>query len=99
MYNLKDDPGEKTNLWDKHPDIVVRVRNTRTGARAEIRPTGRLLEILGTLKPHIKAADATEPGERANDHAVEALARAIAALPDREILVVTRQENAGHPEK
>lgn len=93
--------GKRNLHWARNPtdDIVVRVRNTRTGARAEIRPTGRLLEILGTLKPRIKAEEAAEPGEHADDHAVEALARAIAALPDREILVVTRQENAGQPAK
>ena len=47
--------------------------------------------MLGSLKPRVKAADAAGPGEHADDHAVEALARAIAALPDREMLVVTRQ--------
>ena len=25
LYNLKDDPGETTNLWDKHPGIVKRL--------------------------------------------------------------------------
>ena len=79
--------------------IVVRVRNTRTGDRVEIRPTERLMEMLGTLKPRIKTADAAEPGEHADDHAVEALARTIAALSDREILVVTRQENSRQAEK
>ena len=85
--------GKRNLHWarDKTDHIVVRVRNTRTGARAEIRPSGRLLEILGTLKPRIKAVDAGDPGEHADDHAVEALARAIAALPDREILVVNRR--------
>jgi formylmethanofuran dehydrogenase subunit E len=79
--------GKRNLHWERNPtgDIVVHVRNTRTGARAEIRPTERLLEMLGALKPRIKAA---EPGEHADNHAVEALARAIAALPDREILVV-----------
>ena len=60
-----------------HPDNV----------RTEIRPTERLVEILGTLRPRTKVA---ESGEHADDHAVEALARTIAALPDREILVVSR---------
>ena len=36
------------NLTD---EIVVRVRNTRTDAQVEIRPTELLLEILGALKP------------------------------------------------
>lgn len=86
--------GKRNLHWAGDPtdDIVVRVRNTRTGARAEICPTGRLMEILATLKPRAKVA---ESAEHADDHAVEALARTIAALPDREILVVTRQENVG----
>ena len=25
LYNLKDDPGETNNLWDKHPEIVERL--------------------------------------------------------------------------
>jgi arylsulfatase A-like enzyme len=25
LYNLKDDPAEKTNLWNKHPEIVERL--------------------------------------------------------------------------
>ena len=25
LYNLKDDPGERTNFWDKHPRIVRRL--------------------------------------------------------------------------
>lgn len=77
--------------------LVVRVRNTRTGARAEIRPTERLLEMLGTLEPRVKTAEAAGPAEHA-DHAVEDLARAIAAMSDREILVVARQENVGRAE-
>jgi len=25
LYNLKNDPYEKNNLWDKHPEIVKRL--------------------------------------------------------------------------
>jgi formylmethanofuran dehydrogenase subunit E len=93
--------GKRNLRWAGDPTdaVVVRVRNTRTGARAEVRPTERLLEKLGTLKPRIKAAEAEEAGQHADDHAVEALARAIAAMPDGEILVVTRPGNAGQAKK
>ena len=93
--------GKRNLHWARIPTdhVVVRVRNTRTGALAEIRPTDRLLKILGALKPRIKTADAAEPGEQADDHAVETLSRVIATLPDREILVVTRRENDKQLEK
>jgi len=68
-------------------DIAVRITNTRTGDQVEVRPTGRLMQILGTLKPF-------RPGKDIDDHAVEALARDIVALPDREILVVTKVADA-----
>ena len=85
-------------------NVVVRVRNTQTDACAEVRPTARLLELLASLKMRAKAAGANEPGEHTDhdrdaDRPVERLARKIAALPDREILVVTRCENTGQPEK
>lgn len=84
----------KRNLHWKRPatdDIVVRIRNTRTGARAEIRPSERLLKILQSLKPRAKAVEVAKPGEHVDDHAVEALARKIAAMQDSQILVVTRE--------
>ncbi len=93
--------GKRNIHWAGNPtdDIVVRVRNTRTGARAEVRPTDRLLKILDTLKPRIKTTDAAQPEEHDNHHAVEALARTVAALADREILIVTRLDIAEKPEK
>jgi len=80
-------------------EIVVRLRNTRTGALAEVRPTDKLVVLLGSFKPRVKAAGAKEPGQQAehehdaeHDRAVEALAREIAALPDREILIISQSE-------
>ena len=26
LYNLKDDPGETTNLYSKHPEIVAKLK-------------------------------------------------------------------------
>ena len=80
-------------------EIVVRLRNTQTGALAEVRPTAKLVEMLGSFQPRVKAAGAKHVGQntqddRDADHAVEALAREIAALSDREILVVSRPEDA-----
>ncbi|QDT66063.1 sulfatase family protein [Calycomorphotria hydatis] len=37
LYNLKDDPSEKNNLWLKHPDIVARL----TAELDRIRDSGR----------------------------------------------------------
>jgi len=86
--------GKRNLHWTSEPtdDIVVRVKNTRTGAVAEIRPTERLLKILGTLKPRVKTDDAAAgtDHDHAHQHTVEALARTIAGLPESEILVVTQ---------
>jgi formylmethanofuran dehydrogenase subunit E len=91
-------------------EIVVRLRNTRTGALAEVRPTPKLVEMLGSFKPRVKAPGTKQPGQQAehdhdadrddaeHEHAVEALARRIATLPDREILIVSRPEQAKHHE-
>ncbi|HUT90617.1 MAG TPA: formylmethanofuran dehydrogenase subunit E family protein [Thermoguttaceae bacterium] len=80
-------------------EIVVRVRNVRTGAQAEARPTAKLMDLLGSFQPRVKAAGANGIGQKTQDdrdadHAVEALAREIAAIPDCEILVVSRTEDA-----
>ena len=90
--------GKRNLHWKPEPtdNILVHVRNTRTGAVAEIRPTKRLTKILGTLKPRVKTEDAAAGTDHDHDHqhAVEALARTIAGLPESEILIVARQANS-----
>jgi formylmethanofuran dehydrogenase subunit E len=81
--------GKRTLHWTPGEQIVVSVKNTKTGKTAEIRPTARLLELLGQLKSKSKMATAKDD-DHAHDDAspVETLARKIAALPDAEILSV-----------
>jgi arylsulfatase A len=46
LFDLKDDPGEKTNLADKHPDVVTRLTEEARKREAEIlknkRPAGQI---------------------------------------------------------
>lgn len=81
--------GKRSLHWTPAEQIVVRVKNTRTGHTAEVRPTPRLLELLAQLKSKSKMA-ASEDDDYDHDSAspVEALARKIALMPDAEILVV-----------
>lgn len=41
LYNLSDDPGERTNVYDEHPDVVRRLSSLlEDGPRAEDGPRG-----------------------------------------------------------
>ena len=46
LFNLKDDPSEQTNLADKHPEIVAKLKDEAAKREAEIlknkRPAGQL---------------------------------------------------------
>ncbi len=46
LYNLADDPGEKTDVTEKHPDIVAKLRGEAEKREAEIiknkRPAGKM---------------------------------------------------------
>ena len=97
--------GKRNLHWAKTPNerIVVRVKNTRTGVEAQVRPTAKLLELLASFTPRAKVGagkQSTEDQEerRHADHLVEAIARRIAAMPDREILVVSGTDNIRNPE-
>ncbi len=85
--------GKRNLQWVEADEVAVRVKNTRTGREAEVRPTPKLLELLSSLKSRPKAQ-----GDEDHDHAagqqaddpVEALARKIAAMPDEEIILSTK---------
>lgn len=77
LYNLKDDPGETTNLADRHPEIVRRLRVVADEARADlgdalvkqpgrgVRPSG---DVRPPLPPGVKRVANLEynnPGSRA----------------------------------
>lgn len=87
--------GKRNLSWVKAEKIVVRVKNTQTGRLVEIRPTARLLGLLSSFKPrpktdHTKATDDDNQHDPA--HALEALARKIAAMPDRDILTARQSD-------
>lgn len=87
----------KHNLkWVEAEEIVVRLRNTVTDDVVEVRPTPKLMELLGSIKPQTKAdqvkADQVKAGHDHDhdhhDHALEATARQVARMPENEILRV-----------
>ena len=89
--------GKRNLRWVQAGQIVVRVENTRTGQETEVRPTAELLKLLASFKPrpkaeHAKSANRDHDQLRDADHMVEAVARRIAAMADREILTVTRPD-------
>ena len=82
--------GKRTINWVQADQIVVRVKNTRTGKAAELRPTPELIALLGSLKFQPKSSGGQGVGH--GDEAMEATARKIAAMPEKEIARVTVQK-------
>ena len=85
--------GKRNLKWVKSDEIVVRVKNTRTGKVVEVRPTAVLMKLVTSFKPHPKAAtaegaDDPQDASRAEE-SLEAIARKIARMPEKEILAVT----------
>ena len=80
--------GKRTLAWVQADQIAVRIRNTRTGETAELRPTSAIMELLGSFKALPKAGAGHGPGQRA-DERLESLARKIAAMPEKEVASVT----------
>jgi len=91
----------KRNLdWVPGKKIAVRVENTRTGEKAVVRPTPKLLELLHSFKPQPKNLPAEhehEHGEHHHSHdqdhgdqtaTLEAIARRIATLADAELFTI-----------
>jgi formylmethanofuran dehydrogenase subunit E len=84
----------KGNLrWVSGDKVVVRVENTHTGREVEVRPTENLLRLLNSFKPRPKV-ESTGHDDEEHDHdrqtqTLESIARRIAALADREILMMT----------
>ncbi len=80
--------GKRTLTWVQADQIVVRIRNTRTGETAELRPTPALLGLLASFKPEAKAGTGHGPSQQ-NHEQLERIARKIAAMPNDEIANVT----------
>jgi len=87
--------GKRNLHWVEAQQVVVRVKNLRTGQTAEVRPTAKLMELLASFQPQprvggAKAADdhgpdATKPHK---EEPAGALARQVAAMSDEDLLTV-----------
>ena len=77
--------GKQNLQWVQADLLTMRIKNTRTGKSAVLRPTPALLELLASFKPQHQAG--TDHGHT-DDEQLEAIARKIAVMPDNEIAVV-----------
>ena len=84
--------GKRNLNYLQAKEIVVRVKNTTTGAIAEIRPTPKLLDLLGFLQTQGKKQTDEQAKDATHQHdemgRIEAVARKIADMPDGEIFTV-----------
>ena len=77
--------GKRTLQWVQADRLTMRIKNTRTGKIAVLRPSPALIELLTSFKPQSKAG----AGHGHNDdEQLEAIARKIAAMPEREVATV-----------
>lgn len=81
--------GKRSLHWTPANATRVRVKNTRTGKVAEVRPSSALLELLASMESSPKQGNANDQDHRHDaDSPVEAIARKIAAMPDSRIATV-----------
>jgi pyrimidine-specific ribonucleoside hydrolase len=86
--------GKRTLTSVQADQIVIRVRNTRTGKTAELRPTPALMGLLGSFKsgdaqrPAAQGVGAHGPAPQDYER-LEAIARKIAGMAEKEMAGVT----------
>lgn len=80
--------GKRTLHWTEAERILVRVKNTRTGRIVDVRPTPALMDLLAAFKPQAKAGTGHGPESKADDEHLAAVARQIAAMPERDVASV-----------
>jgi len=76
---------KRTLQWVQADRLTMRIKNTGTGKIVVLRPTPALLELLASFKPQLKAG--ADHGQK-DDEQLEALARKIAVMPEREVATV-----------
>ena len=81
--------GKRTLQWVQADRLTMRIKNTRTGKIAVLRPAPALLEVLAAFKPQPKAR--ADQGHKTDDEQLEAIARKIAVMPEREVAIVTME--------
>ena len=79
--------GKRTLQWVSADRIVLRLKNTRTGQTAEVRPTPLLLDLFGSIPSQKKTSE--EATDKVGHDHMEAVARKIASLAEKGIVIVT----------
>jgi len=80
--------GKRTLEWVQADQLVVKVKNLQTGKTAQLRPSGTLMELLASFKPRPKNLEPGKTDHSAADEHLEAIARKIATLPEKDIATV-----------
>lgn len=87
--------GKRNLHWQEANELVVRVRNVRTGQVAEVRPTAQLHALLSSVQLQPRAAGSKPPDDRraratqsSKEDPAEVVARRIAAMSDEQICTV-----------
>jgi formylmethanofuran dehydrogenase subunit E len=89
--------GKRTLHWAAADGIAVTVKNIRSGRIAELYPTPLLSELLTSFKPQAKAVAKHQTERREAHQRLEALARKIAFLPEKELLTIKIINDSEHP--
>ncbi len=89
--------GKRTLHWIDAEQLVVRMKNTRTGRTAELRLSPALEELLGGLKTQPKPADSPSADHRKADEHLEATARKIATMPEQQIARIHMTDKGKQP--
>ncbi|HEY4758954.1 MAG TPA: formylmethanofuran dehydrogenase subunit E family protein [Thermoguttaceae bacterium] len=82
--------GKRNLKWIENNQIIVHIKNTRSGKTAQLQPKDQFLALLP--QPNSAPAQATQRNQKSqpgDDHQYDGLAREIAAMPEKEILEIT----------
>ena len=80
--------GKRSLHWVQAEQVLVRVKNTRTGRIVDVRPTPGLMDLLAAFKPQAKAGTGHGPQSKTDDEHLAAVARKIATMPDEDVASV-----------
>jgi formylmethanofuran dehydrogenase subunit E len=82
--------GKRSLHWVKADKIVVRFKNTKTGKTVALQPTPKLLELVPAFasKPEAEKDHDHDSGKKSAAADAEAVARQIAAIPEKEVVAV-----------
>jgi len=81
--------GKRTIHYVKSDEVVLKVKNPRTGKSVEVRPTKKLLDLLNPVVPKQDDPQADKKiAQNREMERIEQVSRDIAAMPDAELLTI-----------